>query len=253
MNGLSSKNSTALTSSSIRAVISAMSALSAKCMRAQDFSRLKSPHSTFGRDAMLRLLLIGGSLLIAPLAAQAQATYSCTGNDGKKYYGPTIPMQCVGRPVEQLNSQGLVVRRIEPEGEEKARLQKEAAAEKKKEEEATSREETRRSRALLATYTSERDIEEARKRALEDNEKAVQEVEGKIEALKKRRAGYDKEMEFYKDGKSKGNAPAKLTNDIKNAEIDLKAQEDLLAVKKKEVTSINAKYDQDKKRYLEAT
>ena len=42
-------------------------------------------------------------------------------------------MQCVGRPVEQLNSQGLVVRRIDPEGEEKARLQKEAAAEKKKE------------------------------------------------------------------------------------------------------------------------
>ena len=204
---------------------------------------------------MLRLLLIGGALLIAPLAAQAQATYRCTGNDGKKYYGSTIPMQCVGRPVEQLNSQGLVVRRIDPEGEEKARLQKEAAAEKKKEEEATSREETRRSRALLATYTSERDIEEARRRALEDNERAVHEVETKIEALRKRRAGYEKELAFYQDGKDKkkGGPPAKLTNDIKNSDIDLKAQEDLLAVKKKEVNVINAKYDEDKKRYLEAT
>jgi Domain of unknown function (DUF4124) len=203
---------------------------------------------------MLRVLLIGGAaLMVAPLVAQAQATYRCTGNDGKKYYGSTIPMQCVGRPVEQLNAQGLVVRRIDPEGEEKARAQKEAAAEKRKEEEAASREETRRSRALLATYTSERDIEEARRRALEDNERAVHEVEIKIEALKKRRASYDRELEFYKDGKQKGKAPAKLTNDIKNAEIDLKAQEDLLAVKKKEVTSINAKYDEDKKRYLEAT
>jgi hypothetical protein len=203
---------------------------------------------------MLRVLLIGGAaLMVAPLVAQAQATYRCTGNDGKKYYGSTIPMQCVGRPVEQLNAQGLVMRRIDPEGEEKARAEKEATAEKKKEEDAATREETRRSRALLATYTSERDIEEARKRALADNEKAVQEVEGKIEALKKRRAGYDKEMEFYQDGKSKGKAPAKLTNDIKNVEIDLKAQEDLLAVKKKEVTSINAKYDEDKKRYLAAT
>jgi len=205
---------------------------------------------------MLRMLLIGGALLIAPLAAQAQVTYRCTGNDGKKYYGSTIPMQCVGRPVEQLNTQGLVVRRIDPEGEEKARAQKEAAAEKKKEEEATSREETRRSRALLATYTSERDIEEARKRALEDNEQAVHEVQAKIEALKKRRAGYEKELAFYQDGKdkkAKGGPPAKLTNDIKNSDIDLKAQEDLLAAKKKEVVVINAKYDEDKKRYLEAT
>lgn len=206
---------------------------------------------------MLRMLLIGGSaLLLAPLAAQAQATYRCTGNDGKKYYGSTIPMQCVGRPVEQLNAQGLVVRRIDPEGEEKARAAKEAAAEKRKEEDAASREEMRRSRALLATYTSERDIEEARKRALEDNERAVREVETKIEALKKRRAGYEKELAFYQDGKdkkAKAGPPAKLTADIKNSDIDLKAQEDLLAAKKKEVSVINAKYDEDKKRYLDAT
>jgi hypothetical protein len=205
------------------------------------------------------MLLIGGSaLLIAPLVAQAQATYRCTGTDGKKYYGSTIPMQCVGRPVEQLNSQGLLVRRIDPEGEEKARAEKEATAEKKKEEEVAAREETRRSRALLATYTSERDIEEARRRALADNENAVQEVESKIDALKKRRAGYDKELAFYqdsKDGKDKkprSGPPAKLTADIRNSEIDLKAQEDLLAAKRKEVGVINAKYDQDKKRYVEA-
>src|SRR2546426_7201079 len=105
-----------------------MSALSAKCMRAQDFSRLKSPHSTFGRDAMLQLLLIGGALLIAPLAAQAQATYRCTGNDGKKYYGSTLSMQCVGRPVGQLKSQGLGRPPIHPGGEEKARAPKRAAA-----------------------------------------------------------------------------------------------------------------------------
>jgi hypothetical protein len=207
------------------------------------------------------MLLIGGAaLMIAPLAAQAQATYRCTGKDGKKYYGSTIPMQCVGRPVEQLNAQGLVVRRIDPEGDEKARADKEASAEKKKEEDAASREEMRRSRALLATYTSERDIEEARRRALADNEKAVQEVEDKIEALKKRRAGYDKELAFYQDGgkdskdkKAKSGPPTKLTNDIQNAEIDLKAQEELLAAKKKEVVVINGKYDDDKKRYLEAT
>jgi hypothetical protein len=197
---------------------------------------------------MIRIAIIAAALAL-PLAAQAQTTYRCTGSDGKKYYGSTIPMQCGGQPVEQLNSQGRVMRRIDPEGDEKAKAEKEAVEAKKREEEIATREETRRSRALLATYTSERDIEDARTRALADNQKAVIDVQGKIDAIKKRRAGFDKELEFYK-GKE---PPQRLTSDIKNAEIDLKAQEDLMAAKKKEVASINSKYDEDKKRYQELT
>jgi len=198
-------------------------------------------------------------LVLAPLAAQAQAThimsYRCTGNDGKKYYGSTIPMQCVGKPIEQLNSQGRVVRRIDPEGEAKEKAEKAAAAAKAKEEEAATREATRRNQALLATYTSERDIDDARARALAENKKTVRDVEGRIDTLKKRRAGFDKELEFYQDKDKIGGArpPAKLTEDIQNIDIDLKAQQDLLAVKRKEVDVINAKYDEDKKRYGELT
>ncbi|HET7363656.1 MAG TPA: DUF4124 domain-containing protein, partial [Burkholderiales bacterium] len=174
------------------------------------------------------------ALLIAPLAAQAQITYRCTGKDGKKYYGSTIPMQCMGHPVEQLNAQGLVVRRIDPEGEQKEREAKEAAAAKAKEAEAATREETRRNRALLATYSSERDIDDARARALADNRTAVHDVENKIDALKKRRAGYDKELEFYQDKKGNSKPPAKLLDDINSTETDIKVQQELLVVKKKE-------------------
>ena len=200
------------------------------------------------------LWMAGCALTIAPLVAQAQTTYRCTGTDGKKYYGSTIPMPCAGRPVEQMNAQGRVVRVIDPEGERKAREEKELAATKQQEQDAVSREEQRRSRALLATYTSDRDIDDARRRALADNEKAMVEVENKIEALKKRRAGYEKEMEFYKEAKDpkKGAPPTRLHNDIVNVNIDLKAQEDLLTAKKREVSSINARYDEDKKRYAAA-
>ena len=201
---------------------------------------------------MLKTTILA-ALMIGPLAAQAQMTYRCTSADGKRYYGSTIPMQCVGHPVEQLNAQGLVVRRIDPEGEQKEREAKAAAAAKAKEEDIATREENRRNRALLATYTSERDIEEARARALQDNHSALQQVETKIDALKKRRAGYDKEMEFYQDKKGNTKPPAKLLEDISSIEVDLKVQEELLATKKKEVAAINAKYDQDKKRYLQLT
>jgi chromosome segregation ATPase len=194
-------------------------------------------------------MLAAAALALAPLAAEAQS-YRCVGKDGKKYYGQSIPPQCLGLPVEQLNAQGVVVRRIEPQASAPERGETAAEAEERKKREAALKEESRRNKALLATYTSERDIESARARALEDNQKAVKEIEARIAALKKRQGDLTKELEFFK-GKNK--PPAKLEQDIRNAEIDLKAQEGLLAAKKKEVDSINAKYDDDKKRYIELT
>jgi DNA repair exonuclease SbcCD ATPase subunit len=148
--------------------------------------------------------------------------------------------------VEELSPQGMVVRRLDPEGSEKERLAKEANEAKKREENAAAKEAARRTRALMATYTSERDIEEARARALAENQKALKDLEGRIEAIRNRQSDYEKELEFYK-GKNK--PPAKLTEDIKSAADDLKLQQDALAAKKREVESINAKYDEDKKRY----
>ena len=81
----------------------------------------------------------------------------------------------------------------------------------------------------------------------------MHEVEAKIDALKQRRAGYDKELEFYKDKKGNSQPPAKLVEDINTLEVDLKVQQEVLATKKKEVDLINARYDQDKKRYLQLT
>jgi len=206
---------------------------------------------------------------LLPVSALAQYTYRCTTVDGKKYYGATIPQQCLGQPIEQLSPSGTVLRRIDPEGDERARQAKEAEAAKKREEEVVLKEQSRRNRALLATYASEKDINEARVRALAENQKAIKEVEVRIAEIRKRQARYDKEMEFYTEGVAKSDAkkkvgasapapkgakpPPKLLDDIKNAEVDLKAQENLLTVKQKEVDGINAKYDEDLRRYLELT
>ena len=193
--------------------------------------------------------------LVAPLAAYAQPkeqyTYRCTGKDGKKYYGQTIPQACLGQPMELINKQGLVVKRVDPEGDEKARLAKEAEAEKKRELEAAQKDAQRRNRALLATYTSEKDIEESRKRALSEHQKQVQEVEHRIEEIKKRQARFGKDLEVYKEA-GKGEPPSRLREEITNAEIDLKAQQGLLDATKKEAAGINARYDEDRRRYREA-
>jgi hypothetical protein len=192
------------------------------------------------------------ALLAAPVVVLAQAglTYRCTGKDGKKYYGSTIPKQCMGQPIEQLNKQGLVVKRMDAVGDEKERAAKAAELERKREADVQTREESRRNRALLATYTSVKDIDQARARALAENQKTSVEVQARIEGIKKERGRLTKELEFY-SGKNK--PPAKLLEEIQNTEIDVKAQEELLTAKKREVATINAKYDDDKKRYLELT
>jgi hypothetical protein len=197
---------------------------------------------------MLRTALIV-AIAALPMSAAAQ-TYRCVGKDGKKYYGQSIPTQCLGMPVEQLDRNGMVTKRFDAAASAAEREKKAADEEERKKREAITKEEGRRSRALLATYTSEKEIENARARALQDNQLAVKDVENKIAQLKKRQGDLTKELDFFQ-GKNK--PPAKLEQDIKNSEIDLKAQEGLLAAKKKEVDSINAKYDSDKKRYLELT
>ena len=206
--------------------------------------------------AQLTIVAIA-ALLAAPLAALAQKagevyTYRCTGHDGKRYYGSAIPDACVGKPIEIINKQGLVVRRIDPEGEEKAKQAKEAAEAKRREEEAAVKDIQRRNRALLATYQSEKDIEDSRQRDLRNHEKGVLEVQKRIEDIKKRQAQFQKELDLFKTA-GKGEPPTRLKEEITNAQIDLKAQETLLDAKKKEAVAINARYDEDKKRFREAT
>ena len=193
-------------------------------------------------------LLVAG-LALAPLAAEAQS-YRCTGKDGKKYYGQSVPPACLGMPVEQLNSQGLVTRRFDAAASAAEREKKLADEEERKKREAVTKEEGRRNRALLATYTSEKDIDNARARALKENEAAVTEIQRRIDALKKRQDTLTKELDFFQ-GKNK--PPAKLNDDIRNTDFDIKTQEDLMAAKKKEVALINSRYDDDKKRYSELT
>jgi len=197
-----------------------------------------------------QLAILAALLALLPLVAGAQSTYRCVGKDGKKYYGSAVPPACLGEPVEQLNKQGTVIKRFDAAASAAEREKKAAEEEERKKREVISKEEGRRNRALLATYTSAGDIDQARDRRLKDNAIAVKDIERRIAAIHKRQADLDKELEFVKGNK---NPPAKLEQDVKNAAFDLKTQQDLLAAKQKEVEQINARYDDDKKRYIELT
>ena len=194
-------------------------------------------------------LTLATALCIAG-GAQAQGKmYKCVDSNGKVYYTQVPPRECLGRETEELSRQGSVTKRTEAALTPEQRAAREAERKKQLEQEALAQEEARKNRALLSTYASEKDIDEARTRAIRENDVAIKEIESQIASGEKRRQALEKEKEFYR----KRQLPAKLEEDIKNNDRELGNQKTALETKKKQVAAINAKYDEDKRRYLELT
>jgi hypothetical protein len=189
-------------------------------------------------------------LALAPAAAQ-QRMYKCVDARGKVYYTQVPPPECLGRDTQELNKSGTLIRKnpavlpLSP-AQEQAR---EAERRKKTEDEERSKEERRKNLALLNTYSSEKDIEDARTRALKEAQVAIEDTEKSIAGAEKRQKELEAEKEFY----VKKPMPFKLKQEITNNEIQIRNQTVLLDAKKKEISSINAKYDEDKRRYVELT
>jgi hypothetical protein len=186
-------------------------------------------------------------LALAPADASAQS-YRCIGKDGKKYYGSSIPPQCTGQAIEQLNAQGTVVARIAARDTPEERARKEALAKQEAEAQSAYRQRVSRNRALLATYRSEEEIEVARTRALSENRSSTKAAEERIASLRVENDGFRKKLASYKGGAT---PPATLVESARNVEIDLKSHEDLLAAKKQEADAINGRYDDDLRRFRE--
>ena len=194
------------------------------------------------------MLLCSTLLAVAPAAAQ-ERMYKCVDARGKVYYTQVPPPECLGRDTQELNKSGTLIRK-NPAAMTPAQEQaREAERRKKLEDEERSREERRKNLALLNTYSSEKDIEEARARSLAETQGAIADTERRIEGAQKRHKELEAEKEFY----VKKQMPFKLKQEIANNEIEIKNQIVLLDAKKKEISTINAKYDEDKRRYIELT
>ncbi len=198
-----------------------------------------------------KALFIVFCALLAAGPAGAQKLYKYVDEQGRTRYTDRPPIDMTGRASEQLNSQGTVIKRsaaaLTPEEiaarEEEERKKSEAAA--------IAREENRKNRALLATYPSIKDIDDARARALANNAEAARHIAIRISELEKRR---DKLTEQAEQAKDKGDlAAAMIKRNLHEVDSDLRAQQSLLESKKQESEAINARYDEDKRRYLQIT
>nr|MBL8412451.1 hypothetical protein [Dechloromonas sp.] len=192
-------------------------------------------------------------LLLAALAGSALAAgefYCCQDpNSGRRICGDSLPEQCRGRAYRVLDSGGNVIKEVGTPltPEEKAERLLEQRRQKQLEE--ASREQRRKDQALLDTYATPEDIDFAQRKAEADVNVAIKATEDRISAARTKRKKFEDEAEFYK----KKTMPAELSKELRALDHEIRVQQDLLDVKKREFETIKAKYDADRKRYFELT
>jgi len=199
----------------------------------------------------MRKLLFAPLLLLLATSGQAAGEFYCCQdpNNGRRVCGDTLPEQCRGRAYRVLDSSGNVVKEVGPPLTAEQKAEQAQENRRKKNQEEADRELRRRDQALLDTYTTPEDIDLAQKKAEADVNFAILAAIARIDAIRSKRKKFENEAEFYK----KKALPPDLDRELRNLDHEIRLQQELLDIKKRDFESIKAKYDADRKRYYELT
>jgi hypothetical protein len=202
-------------------------------------------HESLPQPLLAVLIAVLGLAAAAPAAARL--SYCCNDAAGKLTCGDMVPGTCYNRAYRVFDEKGRLVREVEAPLSPEQRSLREAEKVRKAEEAKRLAEEKRRNQALLSTYSSEKDIDAARERALADFDKASADTRKRHEAAVKAKKKLDVEKEFFQ----KKPMPANLKKQVEDNESDLKTLQAALDARQQERDALAAKFDEEKKRYVE--
>jgi len=189
------------------------------------------------------------ALLLVLTAQPAQAKmYKWVDAQGNVHYTDTPPPESAGQGNSEVKKSGTVVKRTESTEEREKRLAAEAAEKERKK---AAAEQARKDRALLATYTSEQEIDLARDRALEHHNLIIKSAEARLKQLEPG----SKELENKVKAATKGAKPApehlQQQYDAKRAEVE-EAQR-VIKTNQEAKIKVRERYEAEKLRFRELT
>ncbi len=192
--------------------------------------------------------------LIVIIAASASSavmaeTYKWTDEHGVVHYTDKLPPEQVDKARIELNKQGVPVKKVDPALTPEQRKAKEAEEARLRDLARQQEDVARKNRALLQSYTSEAEIELAKKRALTTLDDVIRSAQAYSEQLVKRKAEVQKKKASYGDK----SIPAALEREATTVEIELVQQGELIAQKKREAEQVQVKYDAVLARWRELT
>jgi hypothetical protein len=193
-------------------------------------------------------LCIAGALL--PSLSQAQI-YMCKDASGHTITSDKPIPECADRTVREYGKSGNYKRDIPPPPTAEERRKQQAEEDRKKAEEAAAKDQKRADSALLARYRSEADIDNARKRSLA----IVQEQQKRENASLAKSEEQLKQAQTEVDANRKKKTPvppilARKVDDLQNS---VNSSKKRIQDQDAELAKINAKYDDETKRFKELT
>lgn len=188
-------------------------------------------------------------LLLAALALPAQARlYKWVDAQGKVHYTDTLPPDSASQGNAELSRSGNVVRKAESAEEKQKRLAAEAAeAERRK----AAAEQARKDRALLATYTTEQEIDLARDRTLENHNLMIKSAQARLSQLEPSAKALEQKVQAAtKQGKP---APDYLRQQYESKRGEVEEAQHVIAANEEAMVRVRARYEAEKQRFRELT
>jgi len=202
----------------------------------------------FRHFSLVCCVLSLGVTQLALADGSGKKLYRWVDDKGQVHYGDTLPATAGISGSEELGKSGQVMKRSESLAERKVRVAEEVEAARIKKEKD---EQNRLDQALLGTYTSEKEIDLARDRALEFHQMAINSAHIRMTQVvvnqKEVNANADA---FVKRGKE---VPAYLKNQIDANQSELDSLNRIIKANQEALIGVREKYDADKARYRELT
>ena len=186
-----------------------------------------------------------------PAYAQSKSgkMYCWKNKAGKTECGDTVPYEYQDAPVRELNKQGVVTRRMEAAQTPEERKAREAAEEKRRVELVQIEAQRRKDKALLDTFSNEKEIDLKRTRDVQLIESNIETLQSNLKNMGERQAYARARSEQYT--KENRPVPQPILDDIERVNAEKTQTERQIALKRKEILALHQLYDGLKKRYAE--
>ena len=188
-------------------------------------------------------------ILLASFPAVAGKLYSWVDEQGKTHYGNTVPPQYAQQGNAELNQRGVVVKKTDAALTPEQRKAKEEELVQQKAEEQKKLEQKRRDKALVNTYTTEKEIDLVRDRNLQQGELQLQSMELRAKQVQPR---LDQARKRAVDVVArKKPVPLDLQQEIEEAEKEMQRLQEMIKQRRMEMDAVRARFEDDKKRFRE--
>ena len=196
---------------------------------------------------MTKSKILGATLVLcAVFSANVEAKlYKWVDDKGETHYGEVIPPEYAAKNKVQFDDKGRVIK----EKEKRTDADSTGSANKTAEQKAVI-EQRRKDKALLSTYSNEKEIDLARGRNLQQVEARINSIRTMQQSAQESLDNFRKEASAIAAGKK---IPASLQADIAAAENKMAKLKLELDAANEKAASVRANFDADKARYRELT